>query len=102
MLGESPIWNNFTNSFNWVDIDEYKIKSYDDILVSETDIVSDKGINILSYDLAFTKIGKLNYLKKHKTELKTAGDGKTYLPKGSYSVELKGNGKTETVTFEIE
>ena len=79
-----------------------KIKSSDDILVSETDIVSDKGINILSYDLAFTKIGKLNYLKKHKTELKTAGDGKTYLPKGSYSVELKGNGKTETVTFEIE
>ena len=79
-----------------------KIKSYDDILVSETDIVSDKGINILSYDLAFSKIGKLNYLKKHKTELKTADDGKTYLPKGSYSVELKGNGKTELVTFEIE
>ena len=79
-----------------------KIKSSDDILVSETDIVSDKGINILSYDLAFSKIGKLNYLKKHKTELKTADDGKTYLPKGSYTVELKGNGKTELVTFEIE
>lgn len=79
-----------------------KIISSDDIVVSETDIISDKGLNVLSYDLAFSKIGKLNYLKKHKTELKQANDGKTYLPKGSYSIELKGNGKTEQITFEIE
>lgn len=78
------------------------IKSSDDIVVSETDIISDQGLNILSSDMAFSKIGKLNYLKKHKTALKQADNGKTYLPKGSYSLELQGNGETEQITFEIE
>jgi hypothetical protein len=84
------------------DVYTAKIMSSDAILVSETEIAADKGLNILSYDLAFTKSGKLNYLKKHKTELKAADNGKTYLPKGNYTVELEGNGKTEKVTFEIE
>ncbi|WP_339835282.1 glycosyl hydrolase [uncultured Maribacter sp.] len=79
-----------------------KIKSSDDITVSETEVIANKGLNILSYDLGFTKIGKLNYLKKHKTELNQAKNGNTYLPKGSYTVEVKGNGKMEQVTFEIE
>ncbi|WP_419213307.1 WD40/YVTN/BNR-like repeat-containing protein [Maribacter sp. X9] len=81
---------------------EAKISSSDDIVVSETHVPADKGLNILSYDLTFSKIGKLNYLKKHKTELKEAKDGKTYLPKGTYTVELKGNGIAEKTTFEIE
>ncbi len=84
------------------DVFDAKITSADDIVVSETQITADKGLNILSYDMAFSKIGKLNYLKKHKTELKEADNGKTYLPKGSYTVELKGNGAAEKVSFEIE
>ena len=84
------------------DVFDAKIISADDIVVSETQITGDKGLNILSYDMAFSKIGKLNYLKKHKTELKEADNGKTYLPKGSYTVELIGNGTTEKVSFEIE
>ena len=79
-----------------------KIMSSDGIVVSETEIAADKGLNLLSYDLAFSKIGKLNYLKKHKTKLEEAKNGKIYLPKGSYTVALKGNGKTEQVTFDIE
>ncbi len=84
------------------DVYQAKIKSSDDIVVSETEIIASKGLNILSYDLAFSKIGKLNYLKKHKTELKQADNGSTYLPKGSYVVEIKGNGTNENITFEIE
>ncbi|MGJ8715799.1 MAG: VPS10 domain-containing protein [Maribacter stanieri] len=84
------------------DVYQAKIKSSDDIVVSETEVIANKGLNILSYDLAFSKIGKLNYLKKHKTELKQANNGSTYLPKGSYTVEIKGNGTTEKITFEIE
>lgn len=30
ILGESPIWNYMNNKFYWVDILDYKIKSYDD------------------------------------------------------------------------
>ena len=84
------------------EIYQAKIKSSDNIVVSETEVIANKGFNVLSYDMGFSKIGKLNYLKKHKTELKDAKNGSTYLPKGSYSIELKGNGKTELVSFEIE
>jgi len=84
------------------DVFKAKILTADAIVVSETEITADKGLNILSYDVAFTKIGRLNYLKKHKTELKKAKDGKTYLPKGTYTVELKGNGSSQNVTFKIE
>ncbi|WP_299798661.1 glycosyl hydrolase [uncultured Maribacter sp.] len=84
------------------DVYQAKIKSSDNIVVSETEIIASKGLNILSYDVAFSKTGKLNYLKKHKTVLKQAKNGSTYLPTGSYSVEIIGNGTTEKVTFDIE
>ena len=84
------------------DVYEAKILSSDDIVVSETEIIADKGLNVLSYDVAFSKIGKMNYLKKHKTVLKQADNGSTYLPKGTYTIEIKGNGTVEKVTFDIE
>ncbi|MDO1513015.1 glycosyl hydrolase [Maribacter confluentis] len=84
------------------DVYRATIKSSDGVTVSETEIVADKGLNVLSYDLAFSKIGKLNYLKKHKTELKQADDGKTYLPKGTYTIILKGDASTGEVNFDIE
>ncbi len=78
------------------------ILSSDGIEVSGTEIVADKGLNVLSFDVAFSKAGKLNYLKKHKTELTEAKNGKTYLPKGDYSVVLQGNGSEEEKEFIIE
>ena len=79
-----------------------QIKTEDDIIVSKTALEAVKGFNILSYDIAFSKAGKVAYLKKHKTELKEAKNGKTYLPKGNYQVEISGNGQKEMVVFEIE
>ncbi len=79
-----------------------KIKTLDGITISETEMKGDEGLNILSYDMAFSKIGKSAYLKKNKIELKEAKNGKTYLPKGKYSVEIDGNGTKEEVEFEIE
>lgn len=79
-----------------------KITTLDGIEVSATEIGADKGLNILSYDLAFSKFGKMAYLKKNKKELKEADNGKTYLPKGKYMVELEGNKADEKVAFEIE
>ena len=72
------------------------------IPVSSTSIAAEKGFNILSYDLAFSKSGKSAYLKKVKTELVAAKDGKTYLPKGKYLVILEGKNVKENVSFEIE
>lgn len=79
-----------------------KIKTAAGITVSETEIQGDKGLNILSYDMAFTKAGRSAYQKKNKIELNAAANGKTYLPKGEYKVEIQGNGAKETVAFKIE
>ncbi len=78
------------------------IRYQDEIVVSQVALDADKGLNVLSYDLAFSKQGKADFLKKIKKELKTARDGKTYLPKGSYTVELQGKRVTEKVSFTIE
>jgi len=79
-----------------------KIKTVGGITVSETEMKGDRGMNILSYDMAFSKSGKIAFLKKNKTKLKQADNGKTYLPKGKYLVEIDGNDASEKVAFEIE
>lgn len=81
---------------------EATVNTSNSIPVSATQIVADKGFNVLAYDAAFSKSGKSAYLNKNKKELKEAKNGKTYLPKGKYYVEIKGNGTTEKVEFEIE
>ena len=78
------------------------ISTLDGIQVSATTLEADKGLNILSYDMAFSKAGKAAYLKKNKKELKEASNGVTYLPKGKYLIQLKGNAATQTLEFEIE
>lgn len=78
------------------------VKTEDGIAVSATEVKGDKGLNVLSYDVAFSKAGKMAYLKKHKAKLEAAKNGKTYLLKGKYTIELTGNGQTETKSFTIE
>ncbi len=78
------------------------VKTLDGITVSSTAVTADKGFNILSYDVAFSKSGKLAYLKKNKVELKEAKNGVTYLPVGKYVMEIEGNGQLEKIEFEIE
>ncbi|MBT8285143.1 MAG: glycosyl hydrolase [Flavobacteriaceae bacterium] len=79
-----------------------KVMTQDGIEVSAFTLDADKGFNILSYDVAFSKQGKSEYLKKYKVELKTADDGKTYLPKGTYDLLIEGNGKEEKRSIVLE
>lgn len=81
---------------------EATILTNNGIEISSTTLENIKGFNLLSYDLAFSKSGKSAYLKKVKTELIEANDGKTYLPKGNYTIKLTGKGIKETIAFEIE
>ncbi|MEM8764274.1 MAG: glycosyl hydrolase [Bacteroidota bacterium] len=78
------------------------VKTVDGISVSSTRVTADKGVNILAYDVAFSEKGKSAFLKKNKMKLEPAKDGKTYLPKGHYEIELSGNGQKESVAFKIE
>ena len=79
-----------------------KVKSQDGIVVSATELEADKGINTMSYDVAFSKMGKAVYLKRYKVALPTAKNGETYLPKGNYTVEISGNNTKEITAFAIE
>jgi len=78
------------------------VQTVDGTEVSATELDADKGLNVLSFDVAFTKEGKKNFLKKNKMKLVEAKNGKTYLPKGTYSVKISGNKLSETVEFKIE
>ena len=78
------------------------VKSSDGTEVSSSSMDGDKGLNILSYDVAFSKKGKSSYLKKNKMKLEEAKNGKTYLPKGAYTIEISGNGNSEKIEFKIE
>lgn len=79
-----------------------KVTTLDGTVVSTTEMEADKGLNILSYDLAFSKKGKSNFLKKNKMKLEVAKNGKTYLPQGNYMIEITANDNTEKIEFKIE
>ncbi len=79
-----------------------KVLTVNGVEVSRTEVEADKGLNIVSYDVAFSKKGKIAYQKKNKKELKEAKNGKTYLPKGSYEVQISGNGVVQKVPFTID
>ena len=80
-----------------------KITTLDGIEVSTVDMVADKGFNIVSYDLAFSDKGKKAYEKKMKKKLSSAKNGKTYLPKDTYKLEIyTGNGEKHEQEFTVE
>ena len=78
------------------------VQTPDGIALSETQVDADPGFNVISYDVAFSKSGKKQYLSKYKSPLKEASDGKTYLPKGAYEVVLKLGGQQEKRQFKIK
>ena len=78
------------------------IQTANGVEVASTTVESDNGLNILSHDLAFSKKGKSDFLKKNKMKLETAKNGKTYLPKGDYIVEISGNGQQKKIEFKVE
>lgn len=57
ILGESPIWNHFNNTYYWVDIEDYKIKKFDDFY-KEYD-VQFKGIKVKPTCLALIDSNKI-------------------------------------------
>ena len=79
-----------------------KVRTLQGVVVSETEVDATRGINILSYDMAFSKKGKSDYQKKYKRKLPSAKNGKTYLPSGKYEVEIGSFGSTQVKEFVIK
>jgi len=78
------------------------IQTLDGILINSVNIEAGRGLSILSYDVAFSKLGKSAYLRKNKKSLPEAENGKTYLPVGEYTIQLEGNGNKEKISFEVK
>ncbi len=57
ILGESPIWNHFNNTYYWVDIEDYKIKKFDEFY--STYDVHDNGRKIKPTCLALIDSSKM-------------------------------------------
>lgn len=65
------------------------IKSENGVVVNSFDVDLEKGFNYEKYDLSFSENGLKNYLKKDKlASVKAKSNGKSYLPKGKYFVEI--------------
>ena len=57
------------------------------------------GLQTIPYDLNLSQEQIKKYNRRHKTKLEAADDGKTYLPKGSYTL-LWNDSKISTLTIE--
>lgn len=60
-----------------------------------------KGINVTSYDLTLSGKGEKE-MDKREDKIKKADNGKNYLPKGKYVLNISVNGKTVKKSFDIK
>lgn len=78
------------------------IMTMNSTVVNSFTVENIEDYHTVPYDISFSKKGKSNYLQKNKRRLIEAENGKTYLPKGKYIVEISGNSTTQKTTFEIK
>ncbi len=72
-------------------VDIYK----DDVKVNSISVDADKGFNVFSFDVTFSKNGLKSYKKANeKEDIKAAQNDVFYLPKGKYVVKI-GDSKSE-------
>lgn len=88
-----------------------RIKASDELVLEESSISLDKGLNTLPYDLTLDKRALKKYqawLNKNRKKdeqtivLKEADNGNYYLRKGKYKIEIELNGKIFTGKFELK
>ncbi len=75
------------------------ILSENNIVLNSIKVNADKGFNYADYDLTITESGKTEWLENDSSlEIKKADNGKYYLPKGKYTVQID----SEKTTLEIK
>lgn len=76
-----------------------KILSENNSELNEIKVDADKGFNYVDYDLTLTEQGKKALLKEDKSiKVNKAKNGKQYLPKGKYTIQIG----SEKVTLEVK
>ena len=76
-----------------------KIYSENNIELNSVNVKADKGFNYAEFDLTMTESSKNDLIKENANlEINKAANGKYYLPKGKYMVQIDG----EKTTLEIK
>jgi photosystem II stability/assembly factor-like uncharacterized protein len=80
-----------------------KVMSSNGEVVSSFTTDSSKGLNYGEYDVTFTDKGRKAYVKANKkAKINKAQNGKYYLPKGDYTLQIEANGKTAKQSFSVK
>jgi len=75
-----------------------KILSEEGIVLNTFTVTTDKGFNYYDYDLTLSNSGRKTLNKEKDLKLNVSQNGKYYLPKGNYQIEIG----SEKKTFEIK
>ncbi|WP_341200123.1 glycosyl hydrolase [Croceibacter atlanticus] len=80
-----------------------KVLSKDDKTLFSKTINASKGFNYANYNLTLSDSGVKHLRKEDKDlNLEKASNGNYYLPKGTYTIEISGNGKKQTNLFKVK
>jgi hypothetical protein len=89
---KTRVWYDaFSPSFNWTFFSQepsegvWTLVSDKGVVVFEQAISLHKGLQQLPYNLTIDNTVIKQFNRKHKTDLKPAGDGNVYMPKGAYT-----------------
>lgn len=80
-----------------------KVIANNDVVLNEYNVNFDTGFNTWNYDLSVTEKGRKKYLKKAEdATIPKKKNGAYYLPKGTYTIEISGNGSKDATKLVIE
>lgn len=80
-----------------------KVIANNDVVLNEYKVNFDAGFNTWNYDLSVTEKGRKKYLKKAEdVTIPKKKNGAYYLPKGTYTIEIFGNGGKDATKLVIK
>ncbi|MBC8754417.1 glycosyl hydrolase [Kordia sp. YSTF-M3] len=80
-----------------------KVLAANEVVLNEYKVDADAGFNTWTYDLSITEKGRKKYLKKEEdASIPKKKNGSYYVPKGTYSIEISGNGGKDTMSLVVE
>ena len=82
---------------------KWSIYNENEILVYTAEEMVEKGYNYINYDVTLAKNQLNKYqTKNRKNPLKSAKNGRYYLPKGTYTVKMEQDGNVQSQNFKIQ
>ncbi|MCH2193390.1 glycosyl hydrolase [Kordia sp.] len=80
-----------------------KVIAKNGVVMNEAKVTADAGFNTWNYDVSVTEKARKKYLKKDENAtIPKKKNGAYYLPKGTYTIEVSGNGGTDSTDLVIE